>query len=271
MNRNFQHPTTLTELYNDRRFLLTAHRGASFEYPENTGIAMQKAIEAGADFIEFDLRSTADHVPVLLHDTTIDRTSDGKGRPENFLMNELRQLNFSYFVHFERLEKPLYEHLPIPTFEEILQEFQGCVCMNIQINIEDDIAMAEACRLFSRYSMYDFAYLTVSPDRIGFIRSIDSKIELCITPGWLERTHPENLDLCAASGCRFVQPVAKVCDRDTFAAIRERKLRGNVFLADDQESASALTLLGAEGVFTNKIELLSPLRNSGKLTIVNLD
>ena len=74
---------TLTELYNDHsHFMITAHRGASFEFPENTLLSMEKAVEAGADMIEFDLRGTSDDIPVLLHDETINRTSNGKGRPE---------------------------------------------------------------------------------------------------------------------------------------------------------------------------------------------
>ena len=67
---------TLSDLYRDPDyFMITAHRGASFEFPENTVLAMRKAVEAGADMIEFDLRGTADGVPLLLHDETIDRTS----------------------------------------------------------------------------------------------------------------------------------------------------------------------------------------------------
>ena len=61
---------TLTELYQDHtHFMITAHRGASFEFPENTALAMRKAVEAGADMIEFDLRGTADGVPDVRGDS----------------------------------------------------------------------------------------------------------------------------------------------------------------------------------------------------------
>ena len=99
---------TLTELYSDRgRFMITAHRGASFEFPENTAHAMRKAVEAGADMIEFDLRGTADGVPVLLHDETIDRTSDGRGMPEEHSLDELKKLNFSFWLQGMRREAPV--------------------------------------------------------------------------------------------------------------------------------------------------------------------
>ena len=49
---------SLARLHEEERTLVTAHRGNSLEYPENTLLAMEKAVESGADFIEFDLRST---------------------------------------------------------------------------------------------------------------------------------------------------------------------------------------------------------------------
>ena len=71
---------SLTGLCRPEIFRITAHRGASFDHPENTLSAMRQAVAAGADMIEFDLRATKDGVPVVLHDTTIDRTSDGRAR-----------------------------------------------------------------------------------------------------------------------------------------------------------------------------------------------
>ena len=56
-----------------------AHRGFSGKYPENTILAFQKAIEVGADGIELDVQLTKDGEVVIIHDETIDRTTDGKG------------------------------------------------------------------------------------------------------------------------------------------------------------------------------------------------
>ena len=56
-----------------------AHRGFSGKYPENTMLAFQKAIEVGADGIELDVQLTKDGEVVIIHDETIDRTTDGKG------------------------------------------------------------------------------------------------------------------------------------------------------------------------------------------------
>ena len=55
-----------------------AHRGFSGKYPENTMLAFQKAVEIGADGIELDVQLTKDGEVVIIHDETIDRTTDGK-------------------------------------------------------------------------------------------------------------------------------------------------------------------------------------------------
>ncbi len=68
-----------------------AHRGASGQYPENTLLAFTKALEMGADAIELDVRLTTDGVPIVLHDPTLDRTTDGKGAVAGLTLAEVRR------------------------------------------------------------------------------------------------------------------------------------------------------------------------------------
>ena len=72
--------STLQALYADPdKVVITAHRGFSGQYPENTILAFEKALDLGVDLIEFDLYGSKDNVPVVLHDRTLDRTSNGTG------------------------------------------------------------------------------------------------------------------------------------------------------------------------------------------------
>lgn len=253
---------SLTELYNDpAHFMITGHRGASFEFPENTLLAMEKAIEAGCDMIEFDLRGTADGVPVLLHDETIDRTSNGFGEPENMTLAELKKLNFSYFLQGMRRTAPAYDRMEIPTFEEILLSCRGRAAMNIQVYAKSEAVLREICRLYKKYDMYDHGYFTIYPDWIEPVRNIDPDIELCTTRGWETRTEPANLKLCReADRCRFCQPVKEYCSVETFRLLRELGLRGNVFFSDTREETMALKQLGAQGILTNKAHLMCSFR-----------
>ena len=74
-------------------FLNIAHRGDSTNAPENTLAAFEAAIDAGATAVELDLRCTADGHVVVIHDRTVDRTTDGDGAVENLDLNQVRGLD----------------------------------------------------------------------------------------------------------------------------------------------------------------------------------
>lgn len=73
-----------------------AHRGFSGCYPENTMLAFEKAIEVGADGIELDVQLTKDGEVVIIHDETIDRTTDGKGEVSSYTYEELQKFDASF-------------------------------------------------------------------------------------------------------------------------------------------------------------------------------
>lgn len=249
---------TLTELCGaPDHFMITAHRGASFEFPENTALAMRHAVAAGADMIEFDLRGTADGIPVLLHDKTVDRTSNGHGAPEEHTLAELKDLNFSFFLQGIRRETPAYDAVTIPTFEEILAEFRDSVAMNIQIYAKSDRLLEEICRLFRAYDMYDRGYFMVSGEYVDRVRRIDPKIELCVARGWESRSRPDMLRMAREQDhCRFSQPFRIYSTPETYRLIRELGMRSNVFFCDEPDEMAELRRSGAQGILTNRIHLM---------------
>ena len=74
------------------RPLIIGHRGASAEAPENTLAAFDLALAQKADGFEFDVRLSADGVPVIIHDDTVDRTTNGTGRVADMTLAELKSL-----------------------------------------------------------------------------------------------------------------------------------------------------------------------------------
>jgi glycerophosphoryl diester phosphodiesterase len=74
---------------------VVAHRGASATEPENTLVAFEAAIAAGADVVELDVRLSADGVPVVMHDTTVSTTTDGSGFVHDLPLAELKRLDAS--------------------------------------------------------------------------------------------------------------------------------------------------------------------------------
>jgi glycerophosphoryl diester phosphodiesterase len=93
---------------------LIAHRGLSARAPENTLAALRLAVMERADALEWDVQASADGVPILLHDDTLDRTTNGSGRADALSLAELRSLDAGSW--FDRS----YAGQPIPSLAEAL-------------------------------------------------------------------------------------------------------------------------------------------------------
>lgn len=104
-----------------------AHRGFSGKYPENTLIAFKKAIELEADMIELDITLSKDKIPVVIHDDTMDRTTNGKGKIRATSFNKLKLLDAGSW------KNPKFHQEKIPTLEEVLQLIKKS---KIDLNIE---------------------------------------------------------------------------------------------------------------------------------------
>lgn len=103
-----------------------AHRGASGYAPENTLEAFRLAMEQGADGMELDVHLTKDGEVVVIHDETLDRTSNGHGNVRDYTLEELKK--FSFHNHMEK-----YQGVQIPTLKEALNLVKNS---RIKVNIE---------------------------------------------------------------------------------------------------------------------------------------
>jgi glycerophosphoryl diester phosphodiesterase len=99
------------------------HRGASAIEAENTLPAFEAAIAAGADAVEFDVRTTADGIVVVMHDADVARTTDGKGLVHDLRLEELKRL---------RIRTAAGDETEVPTLEEVL----ACVTGRAGVDIE---------------------------------------------------------------------------------------------------------------------------------------
>jgi glycerophosphoryl diester phosphodiesterase len=111
---------------------IIAHRGYSALAPENTIPAIQKALDAEVDFIEFDVQFTKDGVPVLFHDQTLERTTDIKQstRIDQLNLDELKQIDAGNWFD------PAFRGTQIPTLDEVLKLKQGHKKVGYMIEIK---------------------------------------------------------------------------------------------------------------------------------------
>ncbi|WP_298300951.1 glycerophosphodiester phosphodiesterase family protein [Hydrotalea sp.] len=115
-------------------FVVIAHRGNHAFFPENTIPAIKAAIEAGAQYVEIDARETLDSVMILMHDATVDRTTNGKGAVSTLTYAQIQALHTTAING---------EQYTVPTFSEVLQ-----VCKN-KINIYLDFKNANVAKAWS--------------------------------------------------------------------------------------------------------------------------
>ncbi len=104
-----------------------AHRGAAGYAPENTIAGFDLAVDMKADYIEIDVQRSKDGELVVIHDTTVDRTTDGTGKVGDLTLEQLQSLDAGSW----KGEKFAGE--PIPTFEEILDRYHGKVGILIEL------------------------------------------------------------------------------------------------------------------------------------------
>ena len=106
---------------------VTAHRGFSGENPENTLASFRAAIAAGADMVELDVHLTRDNELVVIHDDTLERTTDGKGNVADKTLAELKRLDAGFKFN------PRFAGERIPTLTEVLDVTRGRILVNIEL------------------------------------------------------------------------------------------------------------------------------------------
>ncbi|MFR2837377.1 MAG: glycerophosphodiester phosphodiesterase family protein, partial [[Clostridium] nexile] len=152
-----------------------AHRGASGYAPENTLEAFALAMDIGADGIELDVQMTKDGEVVVIHDETINRVSDGKGRVKDYTLVQLRE--FSFDNHMEG-----YGHVSIPTLKEVLELVRPSK-MDVNIELKTGIywyptleekvmEIVKNCGMEERVIYSSFNHYSVQK-----VRELDSKAE----------------------------------------------------------------------------------------------
>lgn len=113
-------------LTNPSRPLVIGHRGASGHMPENTLASFERALKMGADMIELDVHPCKDGDLVVMHDETVDRTTDGSGRISEMSLDEIRSLDAA-------AKSQLGAREPVPTFAEVLERLPDQTPLAVEV------------------------------------------------------------------------------------------------------------------------------------------
>lgn len=150
------------------------HRGYNTEAPENTLSAFKLSKEKGFKYVECDVAFTSDNVGVVLHDTTVDRTSEGTGPINGMTLEEVKALDFGSWFSFD------YVGETIPTFEEFI-----LLCRNIGLHPYIELKAGSEAEIKSlvdtvkRYGMArNVTWISFYSTVLGYINKYDSKARI---------------------------------------------------------------------------------------------
>ncbi len=231
-----------------------AHRGFSGEYPENTMLAFEKAVEAGAQGIELDVHFTKDKEVVIIHDETVDRTTNGTGDVESFTYYELSKLNA--YGRFEG-KYPFQKILTLREYFEFIAPIDGFLT-NIELktgineypgiekavlDIIDEFSLRDRIIIssFNHFSVQRFKAL--APDvKCGFLE--ESRI---IDFGAYAEKH----------GVEFIHPLYKCLTEDVFKEVYSHGIGINTWTVNDEESVRFLAENNVNAVIGNYPDMVS--------------
>lgn len=225
---------------------LCAHRGAMETHPENTIPAFRAAIEAGAQMIEFDVWLTKDKQMVVIHDATVDRTTNGNGKISDLTLNEIKQLDAGGW------KAPEFAGIKIPTLQEVLSEMPYNIWLNVHIKGRGELPVMVA-RLITKQDRLHQAFLACSLIAAKQAKEAVPGILICN----MERQNSVEEYIAGTIGEKadFIQ-LLKANYPDLLSKTKELKdngIRVNYFKADSPEEVIELFNSGVDFPLVNDI------------------
>jgi len=224
---------------------LCAHRGLSQACPENTLPAFAAAMAVGAHEIEFDLWASRDGVPVVCHDATVDRTTDGRGRISDLTWHELRGLDAGLRCG------AAWRGVRMPCLEEVLAFADGRIGLNIHLKDTgpEDATLRQVCDLLLEQGLADIAYLA-----LGTEPALQAALEYAPEIPRACLAHQEepdlSIDVAARTACRRIQ-FGRHVTAEQIRRAHELGLICNLFWSDDPQEGMAYVQNGIDVLLTN--------------------
>ncbi len=240
----------------ETKIILIGHRGAGGLAPENTLAAIQKGLDNKVDRIEIDVQQTKDNVVISLHDTTIDRTTDGSGLVKDMTYSEI--LKFSAGIKFSKK----FKNEKIPTLDDVLKLVNGQAVLVIEIkegndyypNIEQRVVDA-----IHKHNAKTWAIIhSFNDNALEKVKEIDKTIELhklfiadfpflkLIYDGKFRITNLEHYNYVTEISTFYPFTTQRLVDK-----VHALNKKINVWTVNDSIKINRLINMGVDGIITD--------------------
>lgn len=233
--------------------VVIAHRGDSAHAPENTLSAFRMAAEKGAQAIEFDVKLSADGHVIVIHDQTVDRTTDGRGEVRTLSLAALRDL---------QAEARFKGHFPgerLPTLDEVFETVGQRLHMNVELTnyaTPGDDLVAKVVEVIRRHRMQDrVLFSSFFPGNLRKARALLPEVPRGLLAwagwmGWPARTLGWRGDLYA------LHPHLSSVTPALLSQLHRAGKRLQVWTVNAEADMNHLIRLGVDGIFTDDPALL---------------
>jgi glycerophosphoryl diester phosphodiesterase len=246
----------MAQQINNRNPIVVAHRGASGYAPENTMAAIKKAITMGVDMIEIDVQLSKDNEVVLMHDLTVDRTTNGKGKVRDLYLEEIKKLDAGKWFSSE------FSGEKVPTLEEVIQAINGQCKLLIEVKrvkskkleIENKIV-----QLINKYNAYNWCIVqSFETQVIKNIQALDKSIECHKLVTMNISVLPLHIDSRIKTGTIYkyktvqsINPYFKMLNKRKVNKIHSRGQKIITWTVNEPEDMKRMIEMGVDGIITN--------------------
>jgi glycerophosphoryl diester phosphodiesterase len=223
-----------------------AHRGANNTHPENTISAFKEAIKLGAQMIEFDVRSTSDSVLLVIHDKTLDRTTDGQGYTFDKPILELQSLDAGSW------KDSIFSNEKIPLFSDVIDIMPRNIWLNIHIKGDSTTAKRAAQIIVEKDRMHQ-AIFACKSEAANSIRQVSDILFLCN----MERLNSieEYVESTIAQKFNFIQLTSRSDTNmvEWVEKLKNNNIRINYYGTDSTTKFINLLNAGVDFTLTNNV------------------
>lgn len=255
-------PTTPTPSVNASNVLVIAHRGGAGLMPENTMASFKNGIALKSDFIEMDAHLSKDGIPVVIHDPTLERTTDGFGQISNFTLAQLQ----TYNAAAKSLSVTSKE--PIPSFAQVLD-----LAKPTNVKVEVEIKVPPQGRYNSieqkmideivAHDMTDRVQISsFNMDVIKDVKAINPKIKTVVLMSvdyfraYDLNTPKTIIDHVTSLGAEIIAVNKDYLNAKLVQEARARKIIVEVWTVDSESDIKKFIAMGVDGIISNRPDKL---------------
>jgi glycerophosphoryl diester phosphodiesterase len=241
-----------------RQVDVVAHRGATGYAPENTIAAFDKGVEMKADYIEIDVQRSKDGELVIIHDTTVDRTTDGTGYVKDLTFEQIRSLDAGSWKGEQ------FTGEKIPTFDEILDRYHGRTGILIELKapelypgIEKEVAQKLIERNLDKPQNEKIIIQSFNFESMKITNSLLPKVPIGVLTS--NRAHTTEQALAEfATYADYFNPSYGIVTEELVNQVHAQGMKIQSWTVRSHEAAEFLLKMNVDGIITDYPDYVDP-------------